>query len=71
MAESGMVHTAGDYFEGIQLCVICGGIIVDDRGAMIQQGQRMPGGFPEGPVTINGNMRSAFDDEDLPNCKPS
>lgn len=66
---TGIVHTAGKYENGMQHCIVCGVVIVDDRGAMIQEGQRAPKGFPEGPVTVDGAMSAAFDDERFPHCE--
>ncbi len=67
-AQSGIVHVAGPYEKGLQYCVICGGIIIDARNEENMRGHPLACGFPEGPVTIKGNMRSAHADEDLPAC---
>lgn len=67
-AQSGIVHVAGPYEKGVQYCVICGGTIVDHRGYEAGEGHWIACGFPEGPVTIKGNMQSAHADDDLPAC---
>lgn len=68
--KPGLVHVAGEYTDLIQRCVVCGEILVDNRNAMVPVGSSAPKGFPRGPVTVIGNMAGAYEDEDLPRCKP-
>ncbi len=71
-AKPGFVHVAGAYSGGVQHCVICGGVLVDHRGSVqIAGGGGRPGGFPEGPVTKQGNCTSVGAHDDLPECEPS
>lgn len=54
-AASGFVHVAGEYKDGVQYCVNCGGTLCDDRGASFSVEVRpdggtdpLPKGFPLG-----------------------
>lgn len=69
-AEGGN-HTAGEPREGVQRCVMCGGVLVDNRGAMVPAGSRGPLFFAPGPVHKLGNMTGAGHDDDLAECTPS
>lgn len=66
-------HIAGAYRDGLQLCIVCGEIITDDRELhqaidMATGKPPTPCGFPEGPVYRNGRLTSVGRDESLPDC---
>jgi len=62
-----MNHLAGQYIDGVQRCVLCGEILVDDR-QMLSQGGNPPKGFPEGSVYKDGNMTASYYEENAPRC---
>lgn len=70
-------HTAGAYRDGLQLCIICGEIITDDRDMhraidmATGKPPMPPSGFPEGPVYRLGNLTSVGRLESLPDCSPN
>lgn len=56
----GIIHKAGPLIGGIQRCLDCDGIMVDYRGAMVQEGHdhELPGGWEENAdVTYWGPLR--------------
>lgn len=63
-------HVAGKYWGHMQRCIVCGGILVDDRGACYPVGQAPLKGFPEGEVSKLGNMTSVGHDNSLEPCSP-
>jgi hypothetical protein len=63
-------HVAGKYKNFVQRCIVCGGILVDDRGACDPKGQAPAKGFVEGEVSVLGNMTSVGHDNNLESCKP-
>lgn len=65
-----MNHIAGEYEDGLQRCVVCGAVLVDDRGAAYCGDGPPPKGFAPGPVYAIGNMTAAGRDEALPDCTP-
>jgi hypothetical protein len=71
-AGTNLNHVAGEYEDGVQRCVICEGIIVDDRGVMRMTGDGpAPRGFVKGPVFMSGNCTGVGREDSLPDYKPS
>ncbi len=62
------VHIAGKYQEFIQKCTRCGFVICDDREAMVTDDQCAPIGFPEGPVSVEGNCTMTGADVEGKGC---
>lgn len=51
-------HIAGQYDQGLQRCVLCGAVIIDDRGAVSPAGSPPSRGWEEGEIFMsNGNPR--------------
>jgi hypothetical protein len=51
-------HIAGQYYKGLQRCIICGIAIIDDRGAVSPEGSPSSKGWDEGAVFMSdGNPR--------------
>lgn len=65
-----MNHIAGEYSDLMQHCIICGEVIIDDRGAVYPEDGPCKKGFPPGPVYQRGNLTSVGRDEMLEDCKP-
>ena len=63
-------HIAGEYQDGIQACILCGEVIIDDRGAECVKGQERPGGFEPGVVVKMGNATFKPEDPDDPDFIP-
>jgi len=65
-------HITGEMDEsGMQRCVICGHIITDYRGAMVQVGSSPLRGFDPGAIYIYENITTIVEpDEEYEICKP-
>lgn len=46
-------HIAGKYESGVQRCVICGFLIIDDRHMIGPSGQPESKGYEPGPVQVS------------------
>jgi hypothetical protein len=63
-------HIAGEYDRGLQRCVICGAVIIDDRGAMSPEGSPPSRGWDEGEVYMSdGNPRITMKADPSPEYK--
>lgn len=63
------IHIAGELVEGVQCCILCGGVLSDYRGAAWEQGTPAPAGWTKGAaVTRNGNMTAIGEHEGFDFC---
>jgi hypothetical protein len=68
-------HIAGRYDQGLQRCILCGAVIIDDRGAMWHGDGPPPRGWEEGEIFMSdGNPRMTMkadpsDEYEVKNCQ--
>lgn len=70
-------HIAGEMnSEGLQMCVICGEILTDYRGAMVPKGSAPLTGFPSGDIYVSkgsptiSQTSNPSPEYKVENCKP-
>jgi hypothetical protein len=64
----GVVHLAGPMIDWMQRCHRCGAVLADFRNACWLEADGPPGAWPEGHVTVNGNMTTAGAVDGAPLC---
>ena len=57
-------HKAGEYEDGLQICVLCGEILTDYTGVWMTSDGRPPQGFPEGKIYKAGNETTSIKPEE-------
>lgn len=63
-------HIAGEYINGLQRCVLCGAVIIDDRRSMTPQGTPPLRGWDEGELYMSdGNPQITMKADPSPEYK--
>lgn len=71
MEQQWIRHIAGELIEGVQLCVICGAVLIDYRNSsFLGSDGSIPLGWAKGAVFINGGNSMKAEPDYFIDCKP-